>query len=1806
MLGVNFMKAILILAWPLVTLAQLDPREGLRDASVTAVRLTNSSHNNYGILEIYFERTWTAVCDDSFTNIDAMVACRQLNFNDGRLQKGSALGINQAPIKAVKFQCKGTESSLNKCKTTVSSTCLSNNYVTLYCSRTLIIEKDFPEIRIKDGQSSGLLEANQYGFWGPICDTGWTDMEAHAACQQLGKAGGYAYYATTDSDYPMVVGRFNCSDDVDALNECDFKGFGESLGCQYPITRGSRRAAGVFCYDHQDGVQFRLSDRWYGKVQVKHNGEWGRICNANWGNKEASTLCRQLGYVDGRAENTPSKSSGMIRMDNVNCSGTESSILECNHRSSWTDSLEPCNDARAICNTTICGSIDIRNDIKNLNRLENCTVIEGNLTFLLIDTGKWEDYQKYSFPNLIEITEFLLLFRVIDLRSLNHLFPNLAIIRGDRLFSDYALVAFEMPDLVELGLSSLVSIPRGAVRLEKNPNLCYIETVDWAKITTGVTMSENYFKGNKDVQECVNSCPNTCDMTIEFDKEVHRCWTMNDCQKMLSPPANCETGFYNGKTCCDANCIGGCTGPSPQQCTACKQVMQYTGNGFPTCTKRCTAGTYMYKNRRCLLDWECLNFTDYPTGMGYGQFLKLIMSTDKRKPGLCAADCPPGYNTDSNDHQKCVLCKGKCPKKCSGKVIDSVNSVQELKDCNIVEGPLHIKLMQGGQIAQELEANLAQIEEVTEYIMISHSEALISLHCFKNLKRIGGSVLHQNKYVFYAYDNLNLQELFMEHVTSNLTIGNGTVLFQYNRKLCYNKIKTFVTSVGLDINKISAEEVSADNNGDQMPCDIQKLMMRSLKVSPHIAFVSWTKMNITGDARHLIGYTISWKVAPEKNVSIYKGRDACSDDLWLSKDVCTNKPCDRYINYIAGLEPWTQYAAYIRALTVSKALKGASSDVIYFRTAAEVPTSPINLQVKEKHPGELEVSWDPPNKPNGNVTHYHVYWQLRKFNQKEYELRNYCTNPLSVSLIKREIEEKQAEEKRNVTRNGTCCECPKTEKQLQVEERERYLEIQFQDYLQNQVYVKRLEPAETTIAARRRPKRSVASGTSHEVKKYTYQSSVEGTVTVNLTTMTPTVDTVTSPPPEDKVPKGEVSTENPYMMADVVDQRKFIITNLGHFEDYNIKVIACHTREADKDMLCSNQALGFGRTLPDSKADTINSSLVDVKYMVNKTGAVHIKWQDPPNPNGLILTYDIEYMNQNIKNVKPILICITYEIYRDVGKGGHLLDKLDPGNYTFRLRATSLAGNGSWTDYLYFTINNVATKEWPQNQMVAVVSSVVVVIFLCTVVAVWFITKRRFAKQVPDGMLVSTNPDYMADYAVYEPDDWEVDRDNVQLIKELGQGSFGMVYEGLVILTPGGEKTPVAVKTTNKNSNDHDRYQFLQEASIMKQFQCEHVVRLMGVVSQGQPAYVLMELMQQGDLKNFLRLHRPDEEDNNGRQPPSLKQILQMAGEIADGMAYLADKKFVHRDLAARNCMVGEDMIVKIGDFGMTRDIYETDYYRKGSRGLLPVRWMAPESLKDGVFTSMTDVWSYGVVLWEMATLAAQPYQGLSNEEVLRYVASAKIMDTPERCPTKLYDLMVKCWRYRPKQRPTFKEIIELLLPDLDQSFRDCSYFFSEENAKYEEAKHHGGASNNRDDYLETLDDEEDNDPHCPVNDYVDEAHLPMLGVGASNGHSVELQDIFSDTGSYPHYSSSHNKQHDGSAEVCDCSVIREQAGAAAQSNIDFTRQGVCSSPNSAIGGSSDGSKESSKSSSSSYAHMNGLSVANGHVPLHLQRTTPC
>lgn len=161
-----------------------------------------------------------------------------------------------------------------------------------------------------------------------------------------------------------------------------------------------------------------------------------------------------------------------------------------------------------------------------------------------------------------------------------------------------------------------------------------------------------------------------------------------------------------------------------------------------------------------------------------------------------------------------------------------------------------------------------------------------------------------------------------------------------------------------------------------------------------------------------------------------------------------------------------------------------------------------------------------------------------------------------------------------------------------------------------------------------------------------------------------------------------------------------------------------------------------------------------------------------------------------------------------------------------------------------------------------------------------------------------------------------------------------------------------------------------------------------------------------------------------------------MAAQIADGMAFLEYNKFIHRDLAARNCLVADDMTVKIGDFGMSRKIYNGDYYRKGNKGEMPVRWMAPESLGEGIFTSQSDAWSYGVLIWEMMTLGAQPYSGKSNNEVMAYVLDGYTLDLPIFCPDVLAAIVKLCWNWTPSQRPRFLKIVKTLDVFLDDSFR--------------------------------------------------------------------------------------------------------------------------------------------------------------------------
>lgn len=266
---------------------------------------------------------------------------------------------------------------------------------------------------------------------------------------------------------------------------------------------------------------------------------------------------------------------------------------------------------------------------------------------------------------------------------------------------------------------------------------------------------------------------------------------------------------------------------------------------------------------------------------------------------------------------------------------------------------------------------------------------------------------------------------------------------------------------------------------------------------------------------------------------------------------------------------------------------------------------------------------------------------------------------------------------------------------------------------------------------------------------------------------------------------------------------------------------------------------------------------------------------------------------------------------------------------------------------------------------------------------------------------------------------------SIRFVQELGEGAFGKVYRGELIMT-GGALIPIAIKTLKENATNKTQQDFRREAELMTDLQHPNIVCLIGVCIREEPMSMLFEYMSKGDLHEYLICHSPRSDANCNEDASShileIADFLHIATQIAAGMEYLAGHHYVHRDLAARNCLVGEHLTVKISDFGLSRDIYSSDYYRVQSKSLLPVRWMPPESCLYGKFTTESDVWSFGVVLWEIFSYGLQPYYGYTNTDVIDMIRSRQLLPCPEDCPPHIYSLMIESWHEIPTKRPSFHD----------------------------------------------------------------------------------------------------------------------------------------------------------------------------------------
>ncbi|XP_042257093.1 tyrosine-protein kinase receptor TYRO3 isoform X1 [Thunnus maccoyii] len=341
-----------------------------------------------------------------------------------------------------------------------------------------------------------------------------------------------------------------------------------------------------------------------------------------------------------------------------------------------------------------------------------------------------------------------------------------------------------------------------------------------------------------------------------------------------------------------------------------------------------------------------------------------------------------------------------------------------------------------------------------------------------------------------------------------------------------------------------------------------------------------------------------------------------------------------------------------------------------------------------------------------------------------------------------------------------------------------------------------------------------------------------------------------------------------------------------------------------------------------------------------------------------------------------------------------------------------------------------------------------------------------------------------------------VERNQLTLGKELGKGEFGSVYEG--VFTPQeGMDIKVAVKTMRVGiHSQEDLHEFLSEAEIMKNFDHDNVVRLLGITLQREQdstlpvPLVILPYMKHGDLRRFLIATR------YGDIPMFVphQSLLRFMIDIAAGMDYLSSQGFLHRDLAARNCMLGDDLRVCVADFGLSKKIYSNNYYRQKVAIRVPIKWMSIESLSESIYTTKSDVWSFGVTMWEIVTRGRTPYPGVHNHELLDLLVSGHRLKPPEDCDQKLYEVMRSCWDKEPTRRPGFRELGESLkgllseLPVLEAS-QEASYI----NQGLEVAAATAAASQ---------------DPQTDSGGRWENVYLPTpVGAAAVRDEDVELED---------------------------------------------------------------------------------------------------
>ncbi|XP_039637948.1 ephrin type-A receptor 7 isoform X1 [Perca fluviatilis] len=522
--------------------------------------------------------------------------------------------------------------------------------------------------------------------------------------------------------------------------------------------------------------------------------------------------------------------------------------------------------------------------------------------------------------------------------------------------------------------------------------------------------------------------------------------------------------------------------------------------------------------------------------------------------------------------------------------------------------------------------------------------------------------------------------------------------------------------------------------------------------------------------------------------------------------------------------------------------------------------------------------------------------------------------------------------------------------------------------------------------------------------------------------------------PEECVPCGPNVGYSP-AQSGLVDTYVTVVDLLAH-ANYTFEVEAVNgvSDLSRTQRLFAAVSIATGQAAPSQVSEVIKEKV--------QQRSIQLSWQEPQQPNGVITEYEIKYYEKDQKDR-------VYSTVRSRSTSA-TVNNLKPSTaYVFQIRAFTEAGYGTYGPRLEITTKEETTAaivSSEQNPVIIIAVVAVAGTIILVFMVFGFIIGRRYALAGPiDSPLLHcgySKADQEGDEELYfqfkfpgtktyiDPETYEdpnravhqfakeLDASCIKIERVIGAGEFGEVCSGRLKL-PGKRDVSVAIKTLKVGYTEKQRRDFLCEASIMGQFDHPNVVHLEGVVTRGKPVMIVIEYMENGSLDGFLRKH-------DGQF--TVIQLVGMLRGIAAGMRYLSDMGYVHRDLAARNILVNSNLVCKVSDFGLSRvidDDPEAVYTTTG--GKIPVRWTAPEAIQYRKFTSASDVWSYGIVMWEVMSYGERPYWDMSNQDVIKAIEEGYRLPAPMDCPPGLHQLMLDCWQKDRAERPKFDQIVGIL-----------------------------------------------------------------------------------------------------------------------------------------------------------------------------------